>query len=265
MIPVVLSIAGSDSGGGAGIQADLKTMHTLKVWGTTVLTCVTAQNLNGVIAIQPIESKIVAKQIQAVCEGFPVKVVKIGMLYSKEIIEVVSKMIDQFSISQIVLDPVMIATSGSLLLLPEAIESLQQELFPKATLITPNIHEASQLAGKKLEKLEDIKISIKALYNKYTTPILIKGGHLGNKEAIDIFYDGNNIHFFSGKYHDTPFTHGTGCTLSSAISSYLALGNSLLESIEKAKKFVEKSIENYVAFSKNSGALNVFNDWSFSD
>ena len=265
MLPVVLSIAGSDSGGGAGIQADLKAMHTLKVWGTTALTCVTAQNLNGVIAIQPVETDIVAKQIQAVCEDFPVKVAKIGMLYSKEIIEIVSKMIDKFSIPQIVLDPVMIATSGSLLLLPESIELLQKELFPKATLITPNIHEASQLAGTKLSKLEEVKISIKKLYNKYMTPILIKGGHLEKNKAIDIFYDGKNIHFFTGEYHEAPFTHGTGCTLSSAIASYLALGNSLLESIKKAKNFVEKAIKNYVVFSKNSGALNVFNDWSIND
>ena len=257
MIPVALSIAGSDSGGGAGIQADLKTMQTLKVWGTTAITCVTAQNLKGVTQIQPIDPIVVAEQIRTVCEGFPVKAIKTGMLYSADIIESVVSSIQGFS--NIVVDPVMVATSGSLLLLPEAIEALKTKLFPLAALVTPNIPEANELLGKEISSLEEIKKAATTLYFRYKVPFLVKGGHLKGNSIDNVFYDGKVLEVITGKYYNVRFTHGTGCTLSSAITAHLALGKNLLDSIKESNKFVENAIKNFVQFSEESGGLNLTN------
>ncbi|MCP5105075.1 MAG: bifunctional hydroxymethylpyrimidine kinase/phosphomethylpyrimidine kinase, partial [bacterium] len=187
-----LTIAGSDPGGGAGIQADLKTFSAFGVYGTSVITAVTAQNRNGVTAIQPVEPGVVQKQLEAVLETYPIKAVKTGMLFSSEIIETIAAVLSTHSPIPLVIDPVFTATSGRKLLQDDAVESLKEKLFPLATLITPNIPEAEILTGEPLRNTREMERAVSRLYRKYHVPVLLKGGHLPDR-AVDIFFAGKEM------------------------------------------------------------------------
>jgi hydroxymethylpyrimidine/phosphomethylpyrimidine kinase len=260
IIPVALTIAGSDSGGGAGIQADLKTFATLGVHGTSALTCVTAQNPRRVLAIQACRPEIVRGQIDAVMEELPPAAVKTGMLYSTEIIHAVVEFFKAHRRIPLVVDPVMISTSGSQLLKPSAIKLLKTGLLPLATLATPNLDEAAILAGRALKSPEDLRWAARKIHADFGCAALIKGGHLRNsKEAVDIYFDGANELLLSAPFVKGVHTHGTGCTYSAAITGFLARDYGLPEAVIKAKEFISQAIAQSYRIGKHS-ALNPF--WS---
>jgi hydroxymethylpyrimidine kinase/phosphomethylpyrimidine kinase len=241
-IPTALSIAGSDSGGGAGIQADLKTFAALGVHGVSALTCITAQNPRQVLGIQACSNSMIHKQLRAISEGLAPAAAKTGMLYSPPVIRVVAKFFRSCRIP-LVVDPVMISTSGARLLEPVAIQILRSELLPLATLITPNLHEAEVLVGSRLSSIEDLRRAAKKLHGLFGSAALVKGGHLrGLKQAVDIFYDGKDELLLSAAFVRGVCTHGTGCTYSAAITGYLAIGLPLAKAVAKGKEFVTQAI-----------------------
>ncbi|HTL15957.1 MAG TPA: bifunctional hydroxymethylpyrimidine kinase/phosphomethylpyrimidine kinase [Patescibacteria group bacterium] len=240
--PIALTIAGSDSGGGAGIQADLKTFAALGIHGTTAITCVTAQNPRRVLAINACDAAVVRAQLGALFEELPPAAVKTGMLYSAGAVRAVADFLKGRRLP-LVVDPVMISTSGARLLQPEARRVLSSRLLPLATLITPNLQEAEALLGSRIKSVEDLRRAARALHQKFGTAALVKGGHLnGLREAVDIFYDGKDELLLSAPFVRGVKTHGTGCTYSAAITAYLAKGNSLGTAVSKAKEFVTQSI-----------------------
>lgn len=240
--PTVMSIAGSDSGGGAGIQADLKTFHTIGVFGTTAITCITAQNPGGVSGIMEVDSLLLERQILSILDFFPVVFSKSGMLFSKEIINVVLKLVKEKKL-KLICDPVMVATSGAKLLRDDAIDLIKKELLPMSYLITPNADEASLLLPYKINSSEDMEDASRDLFKMIGVPILLKGGHLQNNGKLkDVLYDGKEMSIFPSDYIKNVSTHGTGCTYSSAITSYLALGQDLKTSVLHAKNFLHTSI-----------------------
>jgi hydroxymethylpyrimidine/phosphomethylpyrimidine kinase len=256
-IPVALTIAGSDSGGGAGIQADLKTFAALGVHGTSALTCVTAQNPRRVLAIQACPPEIVRGQMEAVMEELPPAAVKTGMLYSAEIIRAVAGFFKSSRLP-LVVDPVMISTSDSRLLKPSAIKLLKNELLPLATLVTPNLDEAIILTGRKLKSPEDLRWAARKIHGEFGCAALIKGGHLRNsKEAVDIFFDGGNELLLSAPFVRGAHTHGTGCTYSAAITGFLARGDELPDAVARAKEFISQAI----AQSQRAGRHSVLNSF----
>ncbi len=241
-IPCALTIAGSDSGGGAGIQADLKTFAALGVHGTSAITCLTAQNPRKVLAIQPCRSTVLTKQLKAIFTELPPAAVKTGMLYSETLIRTVCDFLRPLR-PKLVVDPVMVSTSGVSLLKPGAVRVLCSQLLPLATLITPNLEEATMLTGRKLSSVEDLREAARVLHHRFGCAALIKGGHLrGLKEAVDIFYDGSNELLVSAPFVRGIHTHGTGCTYSAAIAGYLAQGLSLGLAVQRAKQFVTCAI-----------------------
>ncbi|EMJ98169.1 bifunctional hydroxymethylpyrimidine kinase/phosphomethylpyrimidine kinase [Leptospira alstonii] len=246
--PVTLTIAGSDSGGGAGIQADLKTFTALDTFGTTAITCLTSQNPSGVTGILEVDADFLEKQIVAVLDYFPVKSIKTGMLFSTAIIERTSSLLSKRKNSKkdfsLVIDPVMVATSGAKLLQDSAIDVLLTKLIPIADLITPNLDEAEILSGKKIDRSRDMPDLAKEIFEKFKVPVLLKGGHLQNEEvALDILYDGKTIYKFEKPFVRGFYPHGTGCTYSSAIASYLARGEKLAEAVRFAKEYLHAAIE----------------------
>lgn len=241
--PTALTIAGSDSGGGAGIQADLKTFSALGVFGTSAITAITAQNTLGVRSIQPIATNILRDQIDAVFDDFTIDAVKIGMLHDTEVINTVAAALKERHPRIIILDPVMISTSGSKLLEDEAIDALVEQLFPLATLLTPNTHEAAYLAQCQIESPHDIKIAATKLLSLGCPAILMKGGHLAGDKNDWLFRKGIEASCFTAPEILTRNTHGTGCTLSSAIAAYMALGNPLEEAITLAKQYVTNALK----------------------
>lgn len=242
--PITLTIAGSDSGGGAGVQADLKTFSSLATFGTTVFTCLTAQNPDGVTGIYEISPDFVTSQLQAVATYFPIKAAKTGMLYSKDIIKSVSVFFYENPDIQLVLDPVMVATSGAKLLRDDAIQSLIEDLIPLAKIITPNLDEASLLLEEPINQYDQLVPMAKKLFQKYNVPVLLKGGHLPNAiEATDVLFDGKSIYEFSKPFLMEKNTHGTGCTYSAAITSFLAHGKNLAEAVGSAKEYLHQSLE----------------------
>ncbi|MCR5764098.1 MAG: bifunctional hydroxymethylpyrimidine kinase/phosphomethylpyrimidine kinase [Treponema sp.] len=250
-----LSIAGSDSSGGAGIQADLKTFSALGVFGMTVITAVTAQNTMGVFSVQDIDCEIVKKQIDAVFTDIRPDSVKIGMTSSADLIFAIAERLEFYRASNIVLDPVMVSTSGSRLLNENAVCVLEEKLFPLASLITPNIPEAEVISGIKIESASEMEESAREINRKYGCAVLLKGGHSIN-DANDCFFDGSKGLWLKGKRVNNPNTHGTGCTLSSAIAANLALGKSLYDSIKEAKSFVTGALESMLNLGQGSGPLN---------
>ncbi len=250
-IAKVLSIAGSDSSGGAGIQADLKTMSALGVYGMTVITAVTAQNTTGVRGVHILPPEMVKKQMDAVFEDIPPDAVKIGMLADCTIMQVVAERCEYYRVKNLVLDPVMVATSGARLMQENAGEFLTQLLFPKAGLVTPNIPEAQCLLGSEESSPE---ILSRELYERYGVPFLVKGGHNDSDVSDALFLEGRNIRFET-KRLDNPNTHGTGCTLSSAIACGLAKGMGLEESIRYAKAYIAKTIAFGLDLGAGSGPL----------
>ena len=242
-LQVALTIAGSDSGGGAGIQADLKTFARLGVHGVCVVTSVTAQTPRRVRAIEPCSARIVREQLAALFEDFRPTAVKTGMLYSAEIVRTVASFFGRHRRAPLIVDPVMVSTSGRTLLRPDAIRALRDRLFPHATLLTPNLPEAETLLHKKIRRREDLAAAAHELYEQFGCAILVKGGHLPHaEEATDIFYDGRAEFSLSASFIPGVRTHGTGCTYSAAIAANVALGFGLVESVRKAKKYITRAI-----------------------
>lgn len=252
---VALTIAGSDSSGGAGIQADLKTMSLNGVFGESVITALTAQNTTGVSGIMDVTSEFLEKQMDAVFTDIFPDAVKIGMVSDKDLIRSIALKLRQYEAKNIVLDPVMVATSGSKLLKDDAIEALKEELFPLALLITPNIPEAELISSLKIEDEDDMKKAAEKIYEDYGVNVLLKGGHRIN-DANDYLYSNGSGIWIKGERIDNPNTHGTGCTLSSAISANLAKGYDLEEAIRKAKKYLEGCLKDGLNLGKGSGPMN---------
>lgn len=236
----VLTIAGSDSGGAAGIQADIKTLSALGCFATSAITAVTAQNTCEVLAIHPIPVKMVKQQIKAVLDDIGVDALKIGMLYSVEVAELVVQLIEEYQLKNVVFDPVMIATSGEKLIRDGVLHTIRQALVPLATVVTPNLPEAVELVGF---QTDDYKKLAEKMYNLGAKNVLLKGGHAKNTlRAVDIFYDGHQHDFLDAPRFNTKNTHGTGCTLSSAIAAFLAHQQTPKQAVLNAKKYISGTI-----------------------
>lgn len=249
-----LSIAGSDSGGGAGIQADLKTMIMNGVYGMSVITALTAQNTTGVRAIQEVSPEFLKNQMDAVFEDIFPDAVKIGMVASAELIEVIGERLRFYGAKNIVVDPVMVATSGAELIKQSALSSLETCLFPQAKLITPNIPEAEVLSEMSIATKSEMEKAAEKLEKKYGCAVLLKGGHRVN-DANDVLFDHGDLLWFEGIHIDNPNTHGTGCTLSSAIAANLAKGFSLENAIRRAKDYLSEALSTQLDLGKGSGPL----------
>jgi hydroxymethylpyrimidine/phosphomethylpyrimidine kinase len=242
--PRVLTIAGSDSGGGAGIQADLKTFAALGCFGMTAITALTAQNTLGVRSIHAVPTQILADQVDAVAEDIGIDAVKIGMLHSAETVRTVAAALRRHALRTVVLDPVMIATSGAVLIDQEAIAVLVYELFPLATVVTPNLDEAALLAGRPLATESDMEGAARQLLEMGANAVLVKGGHLVGDTVSDLLLArGEASHWMRAPRIATANTHGTGCTLSSAIAAQLALGLPLREAVEAGRTFIRGALE----------------------
>lgn len=254
-----LTIAGSDSCGGAGIQADLKTFSALGVYGMSAITAITAQNTCGVSNIRDLDVEIVRDQIRAVCSDIQVDAVKVGMLSNADIIKTVADELKRMKITNIVVDPVMISKSGSHLLKPEAIGALKEILFPLADLVTPNLLEAAEIIGEPVNNKMDMEkaaVKIKALGPK---AVVVKGGHLPG-DACDLLYDGHDFIAFENKRINTSHTHGTGCTFSSAIAAGLAKGMKMGDAVKAAKEFVTMAIAHSFPLGHGVGPTHHFYD-----
>jgi hydroxymethylpyrimidine/phosphomethylpyrimidine kinase len=258
MMKQVLTIAGSDSGGGAGIQADIKALSANGVYAMSVITSITAQNTQGVTAIYDLPVSIIERQLDAIFEDFEVAAVKTGMLSSPEIVEVVGRKLRQYRVQTLVVDPVMVSKSGHALLKPEAIESLKKALLPLALVVTPNIAEAEHLADQKIRSLADARQAAKAIHKLGCRHVLIKGGHLLEEKGTDLLYDGRFFHQYRTEFIDTPHTHGTGCTYASAIAAQVAKGKSLPEAVQAAKTYLTEAIRHALAIGHGKGPTNHF-------
>lgn len=250
----VLSIAGSDSSGGAGIQADIKTITAHRLFATTAITAVTAQNTLGVTGIEAMSAEFVKAQIDAVFTDIAPDAVKIGMLAESETILAIKERLAHYKAKNVVLDPVMVATSGSRLINDDALDALKS-LFSLASLITPNIPEAEVLTGEKIVSHDDMVLAARKLYGEFNAPVLLKGGHLKDS-ADDLLIYGGKAHFIKGERIETENTHGTGCTLSSAIACNLALGDDLKAAVTKAKEYVAGALRAGLNMGRGSGPLN---------
>ena len=250
-----LTIAGSDCSGGAGIQADLKTMTMNGVYAMSAITALTAQNTMGVRAIQESTPEFLKQQLDSIFEDIYPDAIKIGMVSSSELIRVIADRLKCYNAKKIVVDPVMVATSGSSLMENTAVKTLVEELLPISTLVTPNIPEAMVLTGLTIETKEDMIVAAKKIADDYHCAVLLKGGHSIN-DANDLLYVDGEFTWFSGKRIDNPNTHGTGCTLSSAIASNLAKGFTLAESVQRAKDYISGALEAMLDLGKGSGPMN---------
>jgi hydroxymethylpyrimidine/phosphomethylpyrimidine kinase len=257
-VPVVLSIAGSDSSAGAGVQADLKTFSSLGVYGLTAVTCVVAEIPGQISRIEPVSTDLVSEQIAVLWRDFPIAAAKTGLLYTAEIVEAVARSIADLLANSatpfpLVIDPVITATSGDRLLEPGAIELYESKLFPLATLITPNVDEAAKLLGQKIDDRQSMEKAARALARKYRVSILLKGGHVAGSSAIDLLFADGKITEFAAPFVRGVATHGTGCTYSAAITASLASGLMLEKAIGRAKKFVTASIAQHFRWTSSSG------------
>jgi hydroxymethylpyrimidine/phosphomethylpyrimidine kinase len=256
--PVALTIAGSDSSAGAGVQADLKTFSALGVYGLTAVTCVVAEIPGTVSRIEPVSPELVRKQITLLCRNFPIAAAKTGLLYAAETVETVARTVLDLSTNAakrlpLVIDPVIVATSGDQLLEPTAIELYEKELFPLATLLTPNLDEAEKLMGEPIRDVQGMRKVGRKIQKKYGVSILLKGGHLTGKHAVDLLLAGDKITEFSAPFLRGVATHGNGCTYSAAITAGLACGLKLEDAIGRAKKFVTASIKRHFRWTSSSG------------
>jgi hydroxymethylpyrimidine/phosphomethylpyrimidine kinase len=259
--PRVLTIAGSDSGGGAGIEADLKTFTALHVFGMAAVTSITAQNTTGVYGVHDVPAEMVAQQIDVVCEDIGVDAAKSGMLSNAAIIHAVADAIARHRIEKYVLDPVMFSETGHRLLSEDAVESLKQRLLPLAMVVTPNAVEAAALTGIEVRDVKSQRDAARALHHLGARAVLIKGGHLPGPAAVDILYDGLNFAEFSAPRVDTRNTHGTGCTYAAAIAAMLGHHQPLPEAVRIAKQYVTAAIVHGFALGRGAGPLNHF--WPF--
>ena len=259
-IKKVLTIAGSDCSGGAGIQADLKTMLANGVYGMSALTALTAQNTVGVTGIENVSPHFLEKELDAVFTDIFPDAIKIGMVSEKELIEVIAEKLTQYKPGNVVLDPVMVATSGAKLLEDDAMEVLKEKLFPLIDLLTPNIQEAEALIDIEIKTAEDMVRAARKIGEDYSFAVLVKGGHSVN-DANDLLYNHGNIKWYKGQRVNTENTHGTGCTLSSAIASYLAKGENMEMAVKKGKTYLTKTLKKEINLGKGSGPLN--HGWCF--
>ncbi|MGN0647389.1 MAG: bifunctional hydroxymethylpyrimidine kinase/phosphomethylpyrimidine kinase [Oscillospiraceae bacterium] len=250
----VLSIAGSDSSGGAGIQADLKTMLANGVYGMSCITALTAQNTQGVAAVQEVSPVFLQQQIAAVCEDIPPDAVKIGMVPDAALAEVIGQQLRKYRLQNIVVDPVMVATSGAALSSNGAVIGMQRHLFPMATVITPNLPETEVLMDRRICSAADMEYAANSLHERFGCAVLVKGGHL-LEDANDVLCCDNGIQWLYGKRIANPNTHGTGCTLSSAIAANLAKGYALPQAIQQAKAYLEHILSAKLNLGKGSGPL----------
>lgn len=252
----VLTIAGSDSSGGAGIQADIKTMTANGVYAMSAITALTAQNTTGVTDIMEVTPEFLAKQIDCIFTDIFPDAVKTGMVSSASLIEVIAEKLKAYQARNIVVDPVMVATSGARLICEDAVETLKKELLPIATLITPNIPEAEVLGEMEIRSKEDMEQAAKRIFENYGCSVLLKGGHQLN-DANDLLYEKDgSFTWFAGRRIDNPNTHGTGCTLSSAIASNLAKGRDLNTSVQYAKNYISGALAAMLDLGKGSGPMN---------
>ena len=250
----VLTIAGSDCSGGAGIQADLKTMLANGVYGMSAITTLTAQNTTGVSAIMNVTPEFLGQQLDSIFTDIFPDAVKIGMVSDKELIRMIAVKLRQYQPKNIVIDPVMVATSGARLIAEDAVAVLKQELFPLADVLTPNIPEAEVLLGSSIETAEDMEMAAEEISRQYACAVLCKGGHSIN-DANDLLYSSNQATWFAGKRIANPNTHGTGCTLSSAIASNLAKGHTMAEAVKLAKEYISGALGAMLNLGKGSGPM----------
>jgi hydroxymethylpyrimidine/phosphomethylpyrimidine kinase len=257
-LPVALSIAGSDSGAGAGIQADLKTFAAFGVYGLTVITAITAQNTVGVRAVQDVDADVIAAQLDAVAEDFAIAALKTGMLSSAAIIETVAAGIERHRLGPLVVDPVMIAKSGDRLLRKDAVDALRRRLLPLAAIVTPNIPEAEVLAGRPIRTRDDRLAAAHAIMELGAHAVVIKGGHSDDDPIVDVLVDGDGVREFSAPRIATTSTHGTGCTFSAAITAGLARGLKLQDAVAEARHYVSRALASAPGLGHGHGPLNHF-------
>lgn len=261
MIARALTIAGSDSGGGAGIQADLKTFTMLNVFGMSAITAITAQNTLGVHGIYDTPLEGIEKQIDAVAVDIGIDAVKTGMLSKPEVIELVAAKIKQYGMTNLVVDPVMVAKGGASLLATDAQEALRRLLLPLAAVVTPNLPEAEVLTGMEIQSLEAMRVAARRIVDDFGAgAVVVKGGHLQG-DPVDIYYDGKLMESFSAPRYETRHTHGTGCTFSAAITAELAKGTPILQAVQIAKSFITAAIEDELGLGGGHGPTN---HWAYS-
>ncbi len=251
----ILTIAGSDSGGGAGIQADLKTITVLGSFGMSVITALTAQNTLGVAGVYDVPAEFVALQFDAVVSDIGVDAAKTGMLASADIIRLVASKIKQHAINKLVVDPVMIAKGGAPLIQSEAVNVMRELLIPLAFVVTPNIPEAEVIAGMKIDGIEDMKKAARDIHHLGARNVVVKGGHLQG-DAVDVLYDGREFREFRSERIKTGNTHGTGCTFSAALATFLGRGMQVSESVKEAKLYITKAIEHALEIGGGHGPTN---------
>jgi hydroxymethylpyrimidine/phosphomethylpyrimidine kinase len=257
--PVALTIAGSDSGGGAGIQADIKAMEANGVYAASVLTAVTAQNTEAVQMAYDLPEQIVGQQIDAVADDLDIRATKTGMLSAPGIIETIAERVQKHDLFPFIVDPVMVSKSGFKLLKDEAVDTLKETLIPLATVVTPNVHEASLLAGYDILTMDDVKKAARDIFELGPETVLVKGGHLDDApNAVDVLYDGESFRRFSAARVDTSNTHGTGCTFASAIAAHVARGSDLPEAIDRAKRYLTGALRHSLDIGRGHGPTNHF-------
>jgi hydroxymethylpyrimidine/phosphomethylpyrimidine kinase len=253
-----LSIAGSDSGGGAGIQADLKTFSALGVFGTTAITAVTAQNTVAVVRVQELPADMVSAQIDAVADDIGIDAAKTGMLSSASVIDAVADAVKRHAIPNLVVDPVMVAKTGARLLRDDALDALKSRLLPLAEIVTPNLPEAGALVGFDVSQEESMREAARRLHAMGARRVVIKGGHLDGPSAVDLYFDGSRFEELRGERVETRNTHGTGCTFSAAIAAYLAHALPPFDAVARAKDFLTKAIRSAPGLGRGAGPLNPF-------
>ncbi|MDY6939305.1 MAG: bifunctional hydroxymethylpyrimidine kinase/phosphomethylpyrimidine kinase [Cyanobacteriota bacterium] len=258
-IPIALTIAGSDSGGGAGIQADLRTFAFHRVHGTSAITCVTAQNTLGVNRVDLLSPDAVVAQIEAVATDIGIDAAKTGMLSNSEMIIAVSRIIKGLTGLPVVVDPVMVSRTGAQLIDDRAVKTLREVLIPQAAIVTPNRYEAQILSGMEIHDLEEMRSAAKRIYDLGAAAVLVKGGGMGGKLCgVDVWYDGDRCETLATETIDTPHTHGTGCTLSAAIAANLALDRDLLDSVKRAKQYLTQALKHSLAIGGGQGPVGHF-------
>jgi hydroxymethylpyrimidine/phosphomethylpyrimidine kinase len=258
-IPIALTIAGSDSGGGAGIQADLRTFAFHKVHGTSAITCLTAQNTQGVTRVDALPAEAVTAQITAVADDIGVDAVKTGMLLNTDIIGAVAEQATALSLPNLVIDPVMVSRTGAQLIADDAIATLRDRLLPLANLLTPNRYEAQLLSGLEIHTLDDMKAAAERILPQGSQAVLVKGGGMvGDLRGVDVFFDGDRLEVITTETVDTPDTHGTGCTLSAAIAANLALGHDLLTAVRQGKTYVTHALRHALRIGRGQGPVGHF-------
>ena len=253
-----LTIAGSDSGGGAGIQADLKTFAALGVYGTSAITAVTAQNTVGVTAVYALAADMVTAQLEAVAADIEVRATKTGMLATAAIVEAVAAAVESLQLPLLVVDPVMLAKSGHQLVDPDAVQAIKTELLPQALVVTPNLPEAEALSGRRISSLDEARDAARAIRELGPSAVIVKGGHASGPDVVDVLFDGKEFFEFRTPRIDTRHTHGTGCTFASAIAAHLALGDTLVDATARAQTFVAGAIRHGLAIGHGRGPLDHF-------